>query len=166
MNLIVAVDENWGIGKNNDLLYHVPEDMKFFRSMTLGKNVVCGKKTLLSFPDGKPLPNRKHYVLTHGTLEENENLVAVSDSDHLEKLISDIPEDEVLLIGGGSVYRQLYKKCKLAYVTKIYASEKEADIFFPDLDEDPDFELISPVEIQESKNGIRFAFLVYQNKNI
>lgn len=165
MDLIVAVDEKWGIGKDNDLLYHVPEDMKFFRSKTVGKNVICGKKTLMSFPGGNPLPNRKHFVLTHGSLQEDENLVAVSGAEQLEELIRDLPEDEVLLIGGESVYRQFYKKCKHAFVTKIFSSEKEADVFFPNLDEDPDFELITPVEILTSKNGIRFSFLTYRNRN-
>ena len=92
MNLIVAVDENWGIGKGNDLLFHIPEDMKFFRATTIGKSVVCGKNTLLSFPGGKPLPQRRHFVLTHGTLEEDENLVAVHSVDDLLDRIHSFPK--------------------------------------------------------------------------
>jgi dihydrofolate reductase len=120
MDMIVAVDQNWGIGKGNDLLFHIPEDMKFFRQMTLGKNVVCGKKTLLSFPGGKPLPNRRHFVLTRGELEENENLVKVSSIDDLFQKIGEIPTDDVMVIGGESVYRQLLPFCKRIYVTRIY----------------------------------------------
>lgn len=166
MNLIVAVDLNWGIGKGNDLLYHIPEDMKFFRSKTIGKNVVCGKNTLLSFPGSKPLPNRKHFVLTHTLLAESENLILVNSLDQLEKELRDLPQEDVFVIGGASVYRQLLKKCKFAYVTKIFAEEKEADTFFPDLSTNPDFVLIDAGERLTSKCGLEFAFQVYENKNI
>ena len=164
MNIIVAVDEKWGIGKNNDLLFHIPEDMKFFRSMTVGKNVVCGKNTLLSFPGGNPLPDRKHFVLTHGTLEETEQLVAVESVDKLLDLISDIPEDDVLIIGGESVYRQLLPFCKKAYVTKIFETDAEATVFFPNLDEHDCFVLTDCGERVVSKKGLEFAFQVYTNK--
>ena len=164
MNLIVAVDLNWGIGNKNELLYHIPEDMKFFRSVTLGKCVVCGKKTLQSFPEGKPLPNRKHFVLTHGQLEENENLKAIHSLEELFSAISQIPEDDVLVIGGDSVYRQLYPYCKRAFVTKIFENSKKADTYFPDLSRDESFVLESSSEILTSKNGIRYQFLTYLNK--
>ena len=166
MNLVVAVDASWGIGKDNDLLYHIPEDMKFFRQLTIGNYVICGRKTLISFPDSKPLPNRVHYVLTSKDLEESEELIAVHSLDDLEKAISNLDDERVYVIGGESVYRQLYKKCKKAYVTKIFSSDKEADVFFPDLDADPDFEIVEEGKVQESKNGKRFAFFTYENKAI
>ncbi len=165
MNLIVAVDKNWGIGKGNDLLFRIPEDMKFFRSVTLGKNVVCGKNTLLSFPGGKPLPDRQHYVLTHSALPSHENLEVVGSLEELEERISSIPEDDVILIGGASVYRQLYKKCKKAFVTKILACDENADTFFPDLSQDPDFILEEEGEVQISKNGLSYRFCIYTNQN-
>lgn len=166
MNLVVAVDASWGIGKDNDLLYHIPEDMKFFRQLTVGNYVICGRKTLISFPDSKPLPNRVHYVLTSKDLEAGEELVPVHSLEELEKAISELDDERVYVIGGESVYRQLYKKCKKAYVTKIFSSDKEADVFFPDLDDDPDFEIEEKGEVQESKNGKRFAFFTYKNKAI
>lgn len=164
MNIIVAVDDHWGIGKNNDLLFHIPEDMKFFRAMTIGKNVICGKNTLLSFPDAKPLPDRKHFVLTHGSFPESQQIVIV---DSLEKLFSEIasvPEDDVLVIGGESVYRQLLPYCKKAYVTRIYKTDPDATVFFPNLDEHPDFELTEAGEKLLSKKEIEFSFNVYTNK--
>lgn len=164
MDMIVAVDQNWGIGKGNDLLFHIPEDMKFFRQMTLGKNVVCGKKTLLSFPGGKPLPNRRHFVLTHGELEENENLVKVSSIDDLFQKIGEIPTDDVMVIGGESVYRQLLPFCKRIYVTRIYDSDPEADVFFPCLDEDASFGLSYEGEETVSQNGKKFRFTTYEKK--
>lgn len=166
MNIIVAVDENWGIGKNNDLLFRVPEDMKFFRTMTSGKTLICGKNTLLSFPGGKPLPKRKHFVLTHGTLEESDLLVAVNGLDQLFQLISDIPEDDVFVIGGESIYRQLLPYCKRAYVTVIFKADPEATVFFPNLNDDPNFVLSDPGEKMVSQNGIEYAFLTYKNINI
>ncbi len=165
MNLIAAVDQNWGIGKDNDLLFRIPEDMKFFRSMTIGKNVVCGKNTLLSFPGGNPLPDRKHFVLTHGHLPQNENLVVLSSLEALFSAIQEIPEDEVLVIGGASVYSQLLPYCKKAYITKIFASDPDAQQFLPDLDHSPDFALCECGEKLVSKNGLEYAFCVYENKN-
>ena len=166
MNIIVAVDECWGIGKNNDLLFHIPEDMKFFRSMTVGKNVICGKNTLLSFPGGKPLPDRKHFVLTHGSLPESDQLVVAASLDDLLADIAELPEDDVIVIGGESVYRQLLPFCKKAYVTKIFKTDPEATVFFPNLDEHSDFELTDAGERLISKNGLEFAFLTYTNKKV
>lgn len=165
MNIIVAVDEKWGIGKNNDLLFHVPEDMKYFRSMTSGKTVICGKNTLLSFPGGNPLPKRKHFVLTHGSLPENDQLVSVGSLDTLLEMIKDLPEEEVFVIGGESVYRQLLPYCKKAYVTKFFKTDPNATVFFPNLDEDPNYILSDPGERLLSQNGIEYAFQIYSNKN-
>lgn len=166
MNIIVAVDECWGIGKNNDLLFHIPEDMKFFRSMTIGKNVICGKNTLLSFPGGKPLPDRKHFVLTHGDFPESDQLVVVSSLESLLSQVADLPEDDVIVIGGESVYRQLLPYCKKAYVTKIFKTDPEATVFFPNLDEHSDFELTDEGERLVSKNGLEYTFLTYTNKKV
>ncbi len=163
MNLVVAVDTSWGIGKDNDLLYHIPEDMRFFRELTTSNYVICGRKTLVSFPDSKPLPNRTHFVLTSGDMDAGENLVVVHNIEELEKAVASLEEDRVFVIGGETVYRQLYKKCKKAYVTKIFCNEKEADVFFPNLDLDPDFKLVEEGDIQVSKNGKRFVFLTYEN---
>lgn len=162
MNLIVAVDENWGIGKGNDLLFHIPEDMKFFRTTTIGKNVICGKNTLLSFPGGKPLPERRHFVLTHGALAEDKNLVAVHNVEELMDRIAGIPEEDVFVIGGGSVYSQLLPFCKKIFVTKIFASDPAADTFFPNLDDDSAFRLVNAGERLTSKNGLEYSFCIYE----
>ncbi len=166
MDLIVAVDENWAIGKGNELLFHISEDMKFFRNKTIGKNVICGKKTLLSFPDSKPLPDRHHFVLTSGEFPSCENMTVVHSLDELMEKIKDIPQDDVMLIGGASVYEQLYKLCKRAYVTKIQAKVDDADAFFPNLDNDSDFTLISSSEQLVSKKGIPFSFMTYENQTL
>ncbi|MBQ3866709.1 MAG: dihydrofolate reductase [Clostridia bacterium] len=162
MDLIVAVDLDWGIGKDNDLLFHIPEDMKFFRATTIGKTVVLGRKTLESFPGGKPLPGRRHLVLTRQDLSPVDNLTVLHDLSELDMALGEI-DGEVYLIGGASLYRQLYDRCRFAFVTRIL-ERAEADAFFPDLDADPSFELVSEGEVKESTCGVRFQFLKYKNK--
>lgn len=161
MDLIVAVDQEWGIGKKNDLLFHLPEDMRFFRQMTSGHTVVLGRKTLESFPDGKPLPNRRHIVLTRGDDLQGENLITVHSLRELLETLEKI-RGKVFLIGGASIYKQLYRQCKNAYVTKIL-SDGEADVFFPDLDHDPFFRLVEEGEVQHSAAGLFYRFVKYEN---
>lgn len=157
MDIIVAVARDWGIGKDNDLLYHIPDDMKYFRKMTQGSTVVMGRKTLESFPGGNPLPNRTNVVLTRSKDYAKEGVIVVHDFEELESLGL---EEPVFVIGGASVYRNLLSKCNRAYVTKIDA-EKPADTFFPNLDENPDWELKSESETYNF-DGIDFKFTVYE----
>ena len=109
MKLIAAVSQNWGIGKDNRLLFDIPEDMRFFRKTTLGKTVILGRKNLESFPGGKPLKNRTNVVLSKNKDFSCEGVVAVSGIDEL--LALDCVDDDAFLIGGESIYRQLLKYC-------------------------------------------------------
>ena len=161
MDLIVAVDQEWGIGKKNDLLFRIPEDMKFFRHITSGHTVVLGRKTLESFPGGKPLPNRKHIVLSRQETLDEENVCTVHSLCELLKKLETV-RGEVYLIGGASLYKQLYRQCRYAYVTKIFA-DGEAEVFFPDLDADPYFQLVEEGKKQISSSGLTFRFLRYEN---
>ena len=163
MNLICAVDENWAIGKDNDLLFPIPEDLKNFRRLTIDRSVICGKNTLLSFPGQKPLPGRRHFVLTHSSLEETEQLIPVGSIEALAQKIRGIPSEELFVIGGGSVYRQLLPYCRKAYITKIFAADPDANVFLPDLDQSEDFVLREEEEIQTSQNGLRFRYCLYEN---
>ena len=164
MDLIVAVDREWGIGRNNDLLFHIPEDMRFFRQMTSGHTVVLGRKTLESFPNGKPLPNRRHIVLTRDKDYTPEGVETVhSLYELMEKL--DTIKDKVFLIGGASIYKQLYRQCKNAYVTQILA-DGGADVFFPDLDQDSFFRLAEEGEVQRSSSGLFYRFMRYENTRL
>jgi len=163
MNLICNVDMNWGIGKGNSLLFPIPEDLKFFRSMTIERNVICGKKTLYSFPGSKPLPRRRHYVLTHSNLPETEDLVCVHSLSDLFCKICNLSPDSLFVIGGESVYRQLYQYCDFAYITKVLAKDDEAEQFFPNLDQNESFALIEEGNVQTSTNGLKFRFCKYKN---
>ena len=161
MNIIVNVSQNWAIGKNNSLLFHISQDMKFFKSHTVGNTVIMGRKTLDSLPGGRALPNRKNIVLTHDLSFSRENVTVCHDIDELKKEIKDIDTNSVYVIGGESLYRQLLPLCDTAYVTKVKASVPDADAFMVDLDEASEWDVITPVELL-NENGIEFAFLTYK----
>ena len=140
MNIIVAADSNWGIGKNNQLLVSIPADMKMFRQETTGKVVVMGRKTLESFPNGLPLKNRTNIVLTGNKNYKANGAIIVHTIEELLEEIKKYPSDEVYCIGGDSVYKQLLPYCDTAHVTKIDFAY-EADSHFPNLDEMPEWKI-------------------------
>lgn len=132
MNAIVVVDEKWGIGKNNDLLFSLPEEMKYFREKTLNKTVVMGSNTLKSFPGGRPLKNRTNVVLFPGG-EKRDDCIVVGSLEELKQVLTNFPEDDIFVIGGAMMYKTMLPFCKRAYVTKVDA-DGQATVFFPDLD--------------------------------
>ena len=155
MQAIVAVSNNWGIGKDNDLLFRISADLKRFKALTSGHAVVMGRKTLESLPGGKGLPNRRNVVLTTNPDFTAENVeIATNPAQLLFTAGAD-----AFVIGGGSVYRQLLCVCDRVYVTKVFA-DAEADAFFPDLDADPNWEIAEESEIME-ENGLRFQYVDY-----
>lgn len=162
MDLIVAADRNWGIGKDNGLLASLPTDMKYFKEHTMGKVVVMGRKTLESLPGKKGLPKRTNIVLTTNPDYEAERCTIVNSEDELFEEISKYDPDEVMLIGGGAMYSKYYKLCSKLYVTKMDAV-LGADTFIPNFDEDPDFEVVSESE-PITENGVKFSFVVYKKK--
>jgi dihydrofolate reductase len=137
MNLIVAVDEHWGIGRDGGLLVRIPEDMARFRQITMGKTLVMGRRTLETLPSGKPLSGRANIILTRDRgLTVPDARVCRSIPELLED-IDVLPPDDVYVIGGQSVYEQLLPYCQTAYVTKITPSPGNADKFFPHIDRLP-----------------------------
>jgi len=162
MNLIAAVDRNWGIGKDGQLLVRIREDMRYFAGITTGHVIVMGRKTLESFPGGKPLANRVNIVLTRDRTYEGRGAVPVHDEKELFDRLEDYPSEEVYVCGGGSIYRLLLPYCSAAYITEI-EKEFEADTFMPDLGKEPGWYLKKEGEVKEEK-GIRFQFNVYENR--
>lgn len=163
MNLIVAVSENWGIGKGNELLFSIPEDMKFFRSTTSGKVVIMGRKTLESFPNSKPLKNRVNIVITRDTSYQVEGAVVVNSIDeavNYARGLEDYTEDELFVIGGDSIYAQMLEFVDTAYVTRVCKSA-DADAFFPELDDDDNWKIAERSELKEHE-GIEFYFATYR----
>ena len=163
MKLIVVVDKNWGIGKKNDLLFSLPADMKHFREKTMGKVVVMGSNTLLSFPGGKPLKNRTNIVLWPGG-EEREDCKIVQTLQELFFECEKYNEDDVYVVGGAMMYRTLLPYCTEALITKAEA-DGGAEVFFENLDKSPDWELVEQSESLET-NGITISFCLYKNKNV
>ena len=160
MKMIVAVDKNWGIGKNNDLLVSIPADMKMFRTETSGKVVVMGRKTLESFPGGLPLKNRTNIVLS-GTPDYQVKGALVAHS--LQELLEEIkkyPKDQVYCIGGDSVYKMLLPYCDTAQVTKIDFAY-EADRYFPNLDEMPQWQVAAESE-EQTYFDLEYRFVRYE----
>ncbi len=159
MKAIVAVDKNWGIGKDNGLLFFIPEDMKFFRQTTLNKVVVMGSNTLKSFPNGSPLKNRTNVVLSKTV--SRDDCTVIDDLQRLLQYLKQFPSDDVYVIGGAMLYRTLLPYCAEALVTKVNA-DGDADTFFENLDALPNWtcaEQSQPVET----NGITIKFTKYVN---
>lgn len=156
MNLIVAIDEKNGIGKNNNLLTHIPEDMKFFKEKTTGNVVIMGRKTLESFPNKKPLPNRVNIVITGDKEYKVNGAIVVSSIDEAISKANKF-EKEIFVIGGASIYRQMLEYCDTLYVTQIY-NTFDADTFFPELLNEWNIEDLS--EIKEYKD-VKFQFKKY-----
>jgi dihydrofolate reductase len=162
MNLIAAVDSNWAIGKNNDLLVRIPLDQKFFREMTTGKVVVMGRKTLESFPNGLPLKNRTNIVLTGNPNYKVKDAIIVHSMDELHEELKKYPSEDIYVIGGEKVYAQLLDECDMAHITKInYAYD--ADAYFPNLDERPDWVLTGDSE-EQTYFDLEYFFLRYEKK--
>lgn len=155
MKLIAAVDKNWAIGYENRLLVSIPADMKFFRETTTGKVVVMGRKTLESFPGGRPLPNRVNIVLTHDKNYSNKDAIIVHDMDELLAEVKKYNSDDVYVIGGGSIYKALVDECDEALITYIDFSYS-ADTHFPNLDEKEGWELV-----EESEEQVYFDLIYY-----
>lgn len=157
MKVIAAVSKSWGIGKDNKLLFSLPTDMKFFRNTTMRKTVVMGRKTLESFPGGKPLKNRENIVLSKSR-DDIDGAIVV---DSVEKMLK-LTDEETFVIGGDSVYKQLLPYCTTAYITRV-SSECEADSFFPNLETSEDWYLEEESEEYE-ENGHKFRFCTYKRK--
>ena len=155
MNLIVAVDKNWAIGRDGDQLIYIPEDLKHFKALTTGHPVILGRKTLATFPGGRPLKGRRNLILSRDPAFAPEGAEVFPDLDHL---LSAAPADS-FVIGGASVYRTLLDRCDTAYITRIDASFP-ADKYFPDLDADPRWQIKEISETMEHE-GISFRYYTY-----
>ena len=162
MKAIFSADRNWGIGYQNKLLVTIPSDMRFFRETTTGKVIVLGRKTLETFPGGLPLKNRVNVVLTHDRSLQVKDAVVVHDLEELMEELKKYPEEDIYVVGGGSVYELMLPYCDTAYVTRIDMAY-QADTFFPDLDKDPEWELVQESD-EQTCFDIEFTFTVYRRK--
>jgi len=163
MNLIVAVSENYGIGKDNKLLFNLPMDLKYFKEKTQNKVVVMGRKTFESLPF-KPLKNRVNIVITTDKEFHYEGIVVVNSFEELFEKLKDYNDEDVFLIGGSSIYNKLMERCRLAYITKVH-KKVDADTFITNLENKPNWEEINSSGIL-NENGLDFEFKIFENQEI
>ena len=163
MKAIVAVDKKWGIGKKNDLLFSLPEDMKYFREKTLNKVVVMGSNTLKSFPNGKPLKNRTNIVL-YPEGEKRDDCIVVESLDELREVLKNYNSDDVFIIGGAMFYKTMLPYCSEVLVTKVDA-DGDAEVFYENLDELPAWTCLQESEEKET-NGYKIKFTTYRNSAV
>jgi len=160
ISIIVAVSDDWGIGLNNDLLWNLPEDLKRFRSLTIGNTIVMGKRTWESLPK-RPLPGRINVVITDNPGETFEGAVtAYSIEDAIQKCSS---EGEVFIIGGGSIYRQFMPIADRLYITHVH-KKTQADVFFPVIDPVV-WKVVATEEFaSDSPNSIPYSYVIYERR--
>ena len=157
ITMLAAVGKNLELGKDNELLWRIPEDLQFFKQQTLGKKIVMGKKTLDSLPG--LLPKRTHIVLTHQELEQSERLIVFHDITELKEYLQQLRE-EVMIIGGAQIYQQFIDDADKLVLTEI-DGEKEADVYFPSFDKnDWDQEILCEHQYED----IKYKHLVYTRK--
>lgn len=158
MTLIALVDKKWGIAKDGKQICYIPDDLRRFKKLTMGGSIVLGRKTLLNFPDGKPLPGRKNYILS--------KKIGIMDDAIICRSISDIPADVLRdgwCVGGESVYRQLLPYCDRAFITLV-DEYMDADQFCPNLEINTEWELDRLGKVGVS-SGMRYQFLEYRRKS-
>ena len=162
MNLIVAAAQDWAIGNEGGLLWHLPEDMRFFKRMTTGNVIIIGRKTLESFPGGRPLKDRINVVVSRNEGLEVPGAQVVHSVSEAVMFCSQFEQERVFAAGGGHIYKEMLPYCDTAYVTRVYAMFK-ADTYFPDLDADPHWEVADPGVTKEHE-GLSYAFMTYKRK--
>ena len=158
--IIAAIGPNNELGKNNDLIWKIPEDMKFFRQSTINKTVVMGINTFRSLP--KMLPNRKHIVLTHQTLKENDDLIVFDNLEELLEYLETI-ETDIMIIGGAKIYEEFLPHADIMLLTEIEKQNNDilADRYFPEFDrEEWNSELLG----EYSDENIKYKRFKYDRK--
>ena len=162
MKLITAVDRNWAIGNRGQLLVRIPADHRMFRQETLGKVIVYGRKTLETFPMAQPLDRRVNIVLSANPDYSVKNATVAHSIDELMELLRAYSSEDVYIIGGESIYRQMLPFCDTAHITKVdYAYE--ADAWFPNLDEDPEWEVTADSD-EQTYFDLAYTFVKYERK--
>lgn len=160
MKMIASADNNWAIGYDGGLLAHVPGDMRFFREKTTGNVVILGRKTLETFPGGKPLKDRENIILTSDKNFSAEGAAIVHSVDELLEYVKKYDNDSLYVIGGARVYAELLDYCDTAYITRFYTSFDNADAFIENFDALEGWKLEKQSAIMEEK-GIKYSFCTY-----
>lgn len=163
MNLIAAVDNNWAIGFKGELLVRIPNDHKMFRQETSGKVVVLGRKTLETFPNKLPLPNRTNIILSRDEGFKVKGALVVHSVEELLEGVKKYNSEDVYIIGGETIYAQLLKYCDTAHITKI-EHEYEADAYFPNLDQADEWQVTQESD-EQTYFDLEYTFKKYERKS-
>ncbi len=163
MKCIVAADKKWGIGLKNKLLVHIPEDMKTFRNLTIGKVVILGRKTLETFPNGLPLQGRTNIIMSRNADFTAKDAIIAHSEEELMEILKNYDTDDVFVIGGGKIYDMLMPYCDEAIVTRLNY-RYEADTYFPDLDNDDDWYIADESE-EMTYFSIEYQRVIYKRKS-
>lgn len=169
ISIIVAIAENYAIGKKGDLLCHMPADLKHFKEITSGQTVLMGERTFFSLPK-HPLPNRRNIVLTDVPGKTFEGAEAVYSINELMEKLKDESlklkeEDEAFVIGGGMVYRQMMPLADKLYITHIHHSWEDADTFFPEIDPAIWEQTSAERHEADDKNPYAYTFCTYNRRS-
>ncbi len=159
ISIIVAIAQNFAIGKNNDLLFHLPNDLKRFKQITTGHPVIMGRNTLLSLPKGA-LPNRRNIVITDNPEEQFNRCEMVFSIEEAIRAVEN--EQEAFIIGGGMIYRQFYPLAGRLYLTLVH-KDFDADVYFPEINYS-DWNEVSREDLFDEKNGFSYSYLDLQRK--
>lgn len=162
MNLIVCVDKNYGIGMDNKILFRISSDLKYFKEMTNNKVVVMGYNTFLSLPNSKPLNNRINIILTQKNIKID-NAIVINSISKLFSELKNYKTQDIFVIGGEQIYKELINYCELAYITKVN-KVTNANKFAPNLDKIGNWEQIG-ISDKHFNNGLEFVFITYKNLN-
>jgi dihydrofolate reductase len=154
ISIIVAIAQNFAIGKNNDLLFHLPNDLKHFKEITSGHTIIMGRNTLLSLPKW-PLPNRRHIVISDKLDDCFDGCEVVSSIDEAIEKVKD--EKEAFVIGGGMIYKQFYPMAGKLYLTLVH-KDFDADVYFPTIDY-KEWDVESREDFHDEKNGFDYSYL-------
>ena len=161
ISFVVAMDQNRVIGSNNDMPWHLPNDLQHFKNITTGHTIVMGRKTFDSI--GRVLPNRKHIVLTRSEQSFPEEVEVVRNTDEILQYAKDHEAEEIFIIGGGELFKQMMPYVDKMYITLIEESF-EGDVFFPEFDES-EWELIEKEKGEkDERNPYNYYFLTYERK--
>lgn len=159
ISIIVAIAQNFAIGKNNDLLFHLPNDLQRFKQITTGHPVIMGRNTFLSLPKGA-LPNRRNVVITDNPDEKFDRCEMVFSIDEAVEVVEN--ESEAFIIGGGAIYRQFFPQVQKLYLTLVH-QDFDADIYFPAIDYS-EWEVMAREDLFDEKNGFNYSNLDLKRK--